>query len=81
MDIQLCVQPGVRDMALVTLWGDSNPCCHLCHAAGLGMLMDGCAEPQSAPGPKGEKGIKIPVQLCSSAMALGRWKKEVFSLG
>lgn len=58
-----------------------NQCCHLCPAAGLGMLGEGCAEPQAAAWAKVENGVEDPSTSVSSAVALGRWEKEVFSLG
>lgn len=72
MDVQLYIQPGVRDMALVTVGWLRNQCCQRCHAAGLGVLVDGCAELQAAAWAQVEKGIEDPSTAVSCAMALGK---------
>lgn len=45
------------------------------------MLVEGYAEPQAAAWAKVENGVEDPSTSVSSAVALGRWEKEVFSLG
>lgn len=72
MDVQLYIQPGARDTALVTVGWLRNQCCHLFHAAGLGMLEDGFEEPQAAAWAKVEKGIEDLSTAVSSGMAFGK---------
>lgn len=45
------------------------------------MLVDSCAESQAVAWAKLEKQVEDARTAVSSAMALGRWEKERFSLG
>lgn len=75
VDVQLYIQPGIRDMALVTVWGGLETSAATCvMLQGLGCL---CRIPSCGLG-RSRKGGSAAV---SSAMALGRWGKEGFSLG